>query len=399
MSLQFYPTQPDSGQTVRGRTISRRDWMVLPLVGILSIVIAGGVLEVVARTVYNESPWAKDCLDVNPVTTMVRGKSNSVCVEKMRESNWVEYRFNDRGHRSDTPYKSKQPGTYRIVLIGSSLAEGWTVPLKQSYASLLPAMLSRDAKKKVEVYDEGIESGSALNTYLRFNEGLAAEPDLILWAVTPWDVLNSKPVRSVVTSGAMQHGSAASKSKASQLWVKLTRKRDFVGALSGHLTSFFMLQHLLYESRSIYLAHSITGRDEYTPSLEMTPSGIWKDKLALLDGYIAGMEEQAKAAGVPFVVMALPRHAQAVMIASQSWPPGLNPYSFGDQVKAIVEKHGGVYIDVLHDFKNLPDIHAGFYPVDQHLNARGQAMFASVIEKGLTSGEVPALTAASPNAY
>jgi hypothetical protein len=81
------------------------------------------------------------------------------------------------------------------------------------------------------------------------------------------------------------------------------------------------------------------------------------------------------------------------MIASGDWPSTLDPFAFGEQIKPIVEREGGVYIDILPDFRNLPHIHNGFYPVDPHLNVAGHAMVAGVLEKALTSGPVPELRA------
>ena len=156
-----------------------------------------------------------------------------------------------------------------------------------------------------------------------------------------------------------------------------------------------MIQHMLYKSDSIYLAHSISATDMYTPSMQDNPSKQWQGKLHEFGGYVADMASRAKASHVQFVVIALPRHAQAVMIAANVFPSGLNPYSFGDQLKEVVENAGGVYIDVLREFRNVPNVNSAFYPVDQHLTVAGHAIFANAIAKGLTSGAIAALSAPS----
>jgi hypothetical protein len=315
---------------------------------------------------------------------------------KTLESGWVEYHFNDRGHRSNSNYQLKAPGAYRIVMIGSSMAEGYTVPLDESFAGRLPALLEKETGKPVEVYDEGLESSAALNTDKRFGEALAADPDLILWPVTPWDVLHATDdlPKDPAGTGASAVGRPAKRQGLlARVKTELTRKRDIVGGLRDHFRSFFMLQHFLYRSPSIYLAHTINGTDEYTPSIEARPDAEWERRLHLLDLATADMATRARKAGVPFVVMALPRHAQAVMIASGSWPAQLDPFAFGNQVKAIVEKNGGTYIDILSDFRHIPDVHSGFYPVDQHLEPAGQIMFAQIMAKELVNGSVPSLRA------
>jgi hypothetical protein len=130
--------------------------------------------------------------------------------------------------------------------------------------------------------------------------------------------------------------------------------------------------------------------------LKDDPSREWRDKLSEYDGYVALMTNRARSAGIPFVVVALPRHAQAVMIAANISTPGLNLYAFGDQLQRIAAKNGALYLDVLHEFRNVPDVNGAFYPVDQHLTVAGQAMVAEMIAKALTKSPIAALSAAVP---
>jgi hypothetical protein len=382
---------------------ARRDWILLPLMAILPLIVLVAFTEFIARQTFIESPpTSHPCLVLNDASTGVRAIPNSVCMQKTLESGWVEFRFNGSGHRAVMEALPKPPGVYRIVLIGSSLSEGWTVPREKSFAALLPGMLSKDTGHDIDLYNEGMEWGSPHSTDLRFNQVLEAKPDLILWPVTPWDIYNVSMTVPYPTNAesSSTHKPGEGGTRAGplhRLWAKLTMAKltDF---LSHNSKAFFMLQHWLYKSDSIYLGRSLSVTDEWTPSLQDRPSAEWQEKLRQFDGYTADMMARAKAAGVPFVVMALPRHAQAVMIASGDWPADLNPYSFGNQLKPIVEKNGGVYIDILPAFRNIPNIHSDFYPVDPHLDIAGHAAAATVLEKGLTGGAIPALSAQSPAA-
>ena len=69
-------------------------------------------------------------------------------------------------------------------MVGSSLAEGFTVSQEQSFAAKLPLILSRDTGHSIELYNEGMEWGTPRSIDLRFDDALAAKPDLILWPVT-----------------------------------------------------------------------------------------------------------------------------------------------------------------------------------------------------------------------
>ena len=59
---------------------------------------------------------------------------------------------------------------------------------EKTLAALLPAGLTRLTGRKVELYNEGMGYGFARNTALRFNDVLAAQPDMVLWVLTPMDI-------------------------------------------------------------------------------------------------------------------------------------------------------------------------------------------------------------------
>ena len=145
--------------------------------------------ELIARRVFSESKTGLDnCFVLNDAATGVRAIPNSVCWEKIPENQLVEYRFDCAGYRTGIECGPKPPGTYRIVMVGSSVAMGERVPLESTLTTLLPKELSRLGGHNVELYNEAIGYGFPRNTVLRFNDVLAAKPDLILWVMTPADV-------------------------------------------------------------------------------------------------------------------------------------------------------------------------------------------------------------------
>ncbi len=140
----------------------------------------------------------QNCFAANDPTGDAPVKPNSVCWEQTAESILkAEYRFNSRGHRAGTELNPKPPGTYRIVLIGSSITQGLFVPREKTFAALLPEELSTETGRKVEVYNEatgGKFRGGPYptqNSAQHFDQVLAAQPDLILWVITPTDIMNA----------------------------------------------------------------------------------------------------------------------------------------------------------------------------------------------------------------
>jgi hypothetical protein len=364
-------------------------WLLLPLVGVLSLVAIALPMEIAARYFYREfeqSPRA--CLVLNDPTTGVRGVPNCSTREKSAEADWVEYKYNNCGHRNAVPCGPKPPGVFRIVMLGSSLPQGATVPYDKSFAALLPKILSEQMGRPIELYNEGMAWGTPHSMALQFDAALAQQPDMIFWPVGPWDISRAEltvPDSKLLTGPDAVKASAPETSKWERLKARLFGKRtlDITDSLTARSRAFFMIQHWLYKSDSIYLSHSLTGTDEYASSLQDKPAKDWEDKLRAFDTYTAQMSARAKAANVPFVVTALPRHAQIVMIAAGLAPSGVDPYAFGEQIKDVVEKDGGTYIDVLQRFKTAPNVSTAFYPVDQHLTVQGQQMFAQVLANGL----------------
>jgi lysophospholipase L1-like esterase len=59
--------------------------------------------------------------------------------------------------------------------------------------------------------------------------------------------------------------------------------------------------------------------------------------------------------------------------------------------------HGALYVDILADFRALPGPEHGYYPLDGHPNAQGQAVLARLIAQRLGGAipEVPATASAN----
>jgi hypothetical protein len=99
------------------------------------------------------------------------------------------------------------------------------------------------------------------------------------------------------------------------------------------------------------------------------------------------------AAGVPLVVTLVPNRAQAAMISMGEWPAGYDPYKLDNELRSIIEKQGGTYIDILPDYRTIASPEQGYFTVDGHPNADGHALIARFLARELTSGAIPTLKA------
>jgi hypothetical protein len=376
--------------------LPRRLWLMLPLVSLATIVVVVLAVEFVARQVYVESATTTfPCLIMNDATTGVRGVPNSTCSQKIFESRLTEFSLNSCGHRAGMECGPKADAVYRIVLVGSSFSYGMWVPRANSFAALLPVELSRRTGRKIELYNESMQWGTPHSVKLRFKEVLAAKPDMVLWALTPFDIENAEvtlPFVPPADEPAMRTGG-----RAAGLWRKLLAavdKKPLVDLIHDgwrrviesldQTRTVFMLQHLLYQSQSQYVKHYLM-QGESAAFLRTQPDAVWQAQLAQVDAYAADLESQTHAIGATFVGTMLPQRAQAAMISSAQWPAGFDPYQVGDDVRAMIERHGGTYVDVLHGFRNVPNPEQHYFPVDGHVDADGHAIMSHLLADALVA--------------
>jgi hypothetical protein len=385
-------------EVMKEAEVSRADWIRLPLLSLLTIVLISTSTELIAGWMFQDSGYALERCMVMDDPIGPRGIPNSTCWGKTAEGPLVEYRFNNCGHRADMECGSKPPGVYRIVIVGSSDAMGAYVQREKTVAGLLPEELSQVTGLKVEVYNEAMGGAFSHSADLRFNQALAANPEMILWLFTGIDV--QRAWEDLPITGLDPY---AGLSLPTKFWRKvrdaLSKESFSVAAYDAftHTRTSVFLRHFLWESQSQYVKSYLMAPDRMSGFLRTELSPEWKIRLKMFDRDAAGMETQAAKAGVPFVAVFVPIRAQAAMISMGEWPEGYDPYKLGDEARAIITSHGGIYLDILPDFRNIPDAGQYFYPVDTHPDARGNAIISAFLTKALTNGSVPALkTPANP---
>ena len=132
--------------------LPRRDWILLPLLSLLTLLLMAVSSELIARRFFGESKTSlNNCLVLNDATTGVHGIRNSACWEKIPETPLIEYKLDCSGFRTVMACRPKPPGTYRIVMMGSSVAMGERVAIQNTFATLLPKEISPPAGRTVEL--------------------------------------------------------------------------------------------------------------------------------------------------------------------------------------------------------------------------------------------------------
>lgn len=409
-------TQSNSGdsENLTGVKLPRRDWIQLPLLSLTTIILLAGLTEGMARQIYPlQGHEMFDCIKgKSSPASGTQGVPNAVCSGSVNDSPFTEYRLNGCGHRMGVECGVKPASAYWMVILGTSFSIGEGVPVEKSFPSLLPQELSRLTGSKVQLYNEGMFAEVPYVFAPHMDTVLAAKPDVILWILTPHDISEEsallsggpipEPGKDAPPAPAVDAGVPASPESC---WHSILSTRHEAGAVSDfrknclamdtpHLASLVLLKHFLYKNQGLYVK-SFLKNDMRAGFLRTQPSAGWQEALHRFEIDDAIIESQAKAGGTQIVAVLAPNRAQAAMISMGEWPEGFDPYKLNNELRAIITSHGGTYIDILPDFRSLPNPEQYFFPVDAHPNAKGHAIIADLLARELTSGAVPALKAAS----
>jgi hypothetical protein len=114
--------------------LPRRDWILLPLICLLTVGTLAVGTELSARRLFYRPPSTNGkCMQFVDPSAGLGAIPNAVC-RTQSEGRWMEYRFNSCGFRTNIDCKApKSPGAYRIVMSGSSTAMGLGVPQEKSF--------------------------------------------------------------------------------------------------------------------------------------------------------------------------------------------------------------------------------------------------------------------------
>lgn len=376
-------TQPVVAEPAHAKAagIPARDWIKGSALGLLTVFLLAGSAELAARILFpakSGTGAGEDCMVLHDGTGNVKGIPHCVVWEKPLEGELSDYRFNSSGYRNDSDFAPKQPGTYRIVVLGTSMATGLRVPQEKTFSALLPAELSRRTGRNVEVYNLGLPWRSPEAIAQHMKEAVALQPDLVLWAITPKDVWNKSWVVPTFEAPARSPNATIwSRIRAAMapdaLWARLSKD-------VSQLRTVTMLRHYLYASPSLYVPSSLKGGDYDDEFLQSRSSPGWLRQLAAFDTSAASVAAQCREAGIPFAAVLIPDRTQVALVAMMAdRPDGLDPYKLDNDLRSIITSHGGTYIDILPDFRTLPNPQMDYMAVDGHPNAAAHAEIAQFL--------------------
>ena len=372
------PDVTPSDQPSRSQEQARlplRDWILLPLLGAITIAVLGEGTRLIAdREVVRSKQVVGTCIQQTGSGPR-HGVPNSVCVEKNSSNKLVEYRFNSCGDRTPLDCGPKPAGVYRIVLIGSSIPMGWGVSEKDSLAERLVTDLSQSTHRRVEVYNSAMEGSGGSPDALanRMSQIMALQPDLILWVMSSWDI---DPDKIRVQEKASQGGLTG--------WHAPTRILT-----KFKIVSF--LTELLYRSESVFMSAYLRNIQEgaQLPAVSSNDEDARMRSFSVDAGTIV---DRAKAAGVPVVATFLPNRGEAALILMSPRSAPTDPVRLGNELRNVIVSDGAIFVDAVPDLREAPDLDVLYDQLGFHLTTKGHAVLTQILARALTGGAIPALS-------
>jgi hypothetical protein len=149
------------------RALARRDYVLLPVICVLTVLVMFVVSEMGTRFVWPAARAGQECHMEDAALGMVNVPNCTMRI-KVPETAWITYHYNECGFRSTEACGPKPPGTRRVAVLGTSFAEGTSVAYRDSFGALSAAQLTRICHGLVEFQNLGVYDLFSVNSATTF---------------------------------------------------------------------------------------------------------------------------------------------------------------------------------------------------------------------------------------
>ncbi len=357
------PSIPETNSEQSWR-LPKRDYLLLPLIFVLTCVLllVGG--EVTTRLMYPQVDDAEPC----EFTTATGFRYKPLCTSqtKVWEGPWITQHFNDCGYRTETSCAPRPAGSLRVAVVGSSTARGALVNYGESFAARASATLSDRCGALVDFQNLATEPSDVDRIDRRMPEALALRPAAIVMTIGPFDLIHLRdPPLDQTAEPQPQHFNI-------HTVVNLLRESRL----------FLVMQYYLYRDPAFQIRAFLVNGDP-ADYIRSPLSPAWQQRIAEFGDLLGRITAATKPAGVPVLLFYIPERAQAALAALSSVPPGIAPFVLGQALKASATEHGVQFVDATPSFASAPDFQSLFYLTDGHPRQGGHAALATVVEQAL----------------
>lgn len=394
----------------------QREWLFRLALLSLSLLFALGIAEVAARILRSSQRGGKEggedarYSEYDPLLGW-RKKKNASATYRRREYT-VDVRINSQGLRDAERSVEPSPGVFRVLALGDSFVEGYTVDLPFTVTQRLQARL-KDSGCPAEVINGATQAYSTDQEYLFYrSEGARYQPSLVLlffywndviysdrqdYFGTPKPVfemgggelkLHRYPVKEKLPQAKATENPADEPGQGSAL-VELVRERLWVGAPGAHdALARFGLWNPIPKS---------------TPRLEMLvydrrDLAPVEDAWEKVGAIVAALKADVVAHGSTLALVYIPARME---IQEASWDVTRKLYRLSEdawnrdkvrlKMKALGASLRVPLIDLTPDLKAADRLfEPAYFTFDGHWNARGHDVAASAVFDWMKrSGSLP----------
>ncbi len=354
--------------------LPRRDWILLPVLSLLTVAVCLLAAEVTAKHFF-ASDWQDNCL-IDSTRTDSEHRPNCSTRMKTAEGPWVTNQYNDCGYRTKESCGPKPLGSTRIALIGSSGSEGVFVEYHQTLAARTASDLTRILGRPVEVQNLGRTACFPICVFQQTDKALSLRPDVLIMTIDPYDIEHLDPAQ--ISTRHMPNQPRQVTVAVTQNSSVLTR----VNSLIKSSVSMVAVEHFVFQNTSTY-ARVYLHYGDHADYLRTGFSPAWERRFDAFEVLLAEMADKSSAANVPFVLIEIPSLAQASLSREKTLTAGVDPYAFNARLKQISSRHGIQFVDGLDALKGGPGANELFYVAEGHMNSAGQAFISRALVEQL----------------
>jgi len=300
----------------------------------------------------------------------------------------IRISHNSQGLRDVEHAAEKPAGVFRILVLGDSFMEAYSVELADSFPQQLEQLAQADGYSQVEVINLGVGGYSTLQQYLVLQEiGLQYEPDLVVLAFyAENDVYdNDRALNEEV--------SVFSSSTLSRPFVEsvqdgelVVSPPDYRYALRQWRLAKIEFWHRTAIGTIINLATSRTSvepesLEDYYIIYKCEPDPRVDAAWDTTEAILTEINETVRQAGAEFLIFTVP----SVLETNRSLPvEDPSDYCLDEppaniRLAQIAQKHEILYYDLLPDFREAATSDELFRWTDAHWNEQGHALAAGQV--------------------
>lgn len=369
--------------------LQARDYLLLVLVSLLTILLMFIVAELLARRAFEEQ--IVDTCEYNAGAVGWLFTPNCTSVLKAAEGNWVINVTNSCGYRTKEPCGPKPADGRRVIVMGTSVARGYFVSYETSFAGRSSSILSKQCGRPVDFQNlamaRGYDASGPLwdRLSLRVDEALSLRPDLIAIVLTAFDLAKYTEPSTKLPEG-IPDGTLA---WISRVGVSVNAGlRALVNNAAHWSRTANMLRHYAFADTTIYLPLYLKHGDE-ADFLRPPLSSVWRYRASVVDTVLLNVTTKTNPANVPVVLIYVPDRAQAALAKIAGQFAGIDPYAFGQILREVTKRHDVQYLDATSAMSRTEDPAGLYFPVDGHPNDDGHAVLAKALVDHLRARTVP----------